>query len=203
MSTPVSYAISPIAHAKAVLHAAKYPASTVFGVFLASSSSSTDPAKVDLVDAVPIAHHWTQLVAMTETALQQLAIHCQSTKQVIAGLYIANERSNDTQIHAHTVMLATQIRARFSDACVIVLDCSNSTLASSTLPQFLLYTTNKDGRWVTAGKTRQLEVAENERTTKLVGEVKALEAIADFDDHLEDVSQDWIRNDAVVQLLSS
>lgn len=63
------------AHAKIILHAAKYPYCAVNGVLLAESSSARSVNKnhdLDILDAVPLFHHSHYLSPMAEVALTQV-----------------------------------------------------------------------------------------------------------------------------------
>ena len=67
MSSP-SFQLADLAYTKLVLHALKYPHQTVNGVLLGAPSPSVGQT-VDIVDAVPLQHHWTNLSPMMELGL--------------------------------------------------------------------------------------------------------------------------------------
>ena len=60
--------LSPLAYLKVVLHAAKYPAYTVFGLLVGTVDAASSTCTVS--DAIPLVHAWTDLSPMTEAALQ-------------------------------------------------------------------------------------------------------------------------------------
>lgn len=60
--------ISALAYLKVVLHAAKYPASTVIGLLVGTVDTATNACTV--TDALPLAHQWTDLSPMAEAGLQ-------------------------------------------------------------------------------------------------------------------------------------
>lgn len=64
MSSP-SFVVSHQAYIKIVFHAAQHPHKPVNGVLLGKSSGS----RVDVVDTVPLLHHWTSLSPSMEIGL--------------------------------------------------------------------------------------------------------------------------------------
>jgi ER membrane protein complex subunit 8/9 len=61
----VTYTLSHTAYLKIFFHAAKYPHRTVNGVLVGEEEGS----KVNIVDAIPLLHHWTHLSPMMEIGL--------------------------------------------------------------------------------------------------------------------------------------
>ncbi len=68
MSSP-SFQLADLAYTKLILHALKHPHQTVNGVLLGISSTTAAGRTVDIVDAVPLQHHWTNLSPMMEVGL--------------------------------------------------------------------------------------------------------------------------------------
>ena len=66
MSSP-SFQLADLAYTKIILHALKHPHKTVNGVLLGVHASTG--RTVDIVDAVPLQHHWTNLSPMMEAGL--------------------------------------------------------------------------------------------------------------------------------------
>ena len=60
-----SYLISDTAYSKIFLHAAKHPHASVNGVLVGKQDADT----VEIVDIVPLLHHWTSLSPMMEIGL--------------------------------------------------------------------------------------------------------------------------------------
>ena len=67
MSSPC-FQLADLAYTKLILHALKYPHQTVNGVLLGTLSQSVGQT-VDIVDAIPLQHHWTNLSPMMEVGL--------------------------------------------------------------------------------------------------------------------------------------
>jgi ER membrane protein complex subunit 8/9 len=71
MASP-TFHLADLAYAKLILHALKYPHQSVNGVLLGSSSA---PDTVQVVDAVPLQHHWTSLSPMMEIGLGMVRVN--------------------------------------------------------------------------------------------------------------------------------
>ena len=67
MASP-SFQLDDLAYTKIILHALKHPHQTINGVLLGPLSQSVGRT-VDIVDAVPLQHHWTNLSPMMEVGL--------------------------------------------------------------------------------------------------------------------------------------
>lgn len=61
-----NYSIASLAYLKLVLHAAKFPSSTCVGLLVGTVSGSS----CTITDAIPLAHHWTDLSPMAEAGLR-------------------------------------------------------------------------------------------------------------------------------------
>jgi Uncharacterised protein family (UPF0172) len=65
MSAPI-FRLDDLAYTKLIVPALKYPHKTVTGLLLGQRSSD---GPVEIVDAVPLQHHWTNLSPMMEVGL--------------------------------------------------------------------------------------------------------------------------------------
>lgn len=84
--------VSAIAYSKIILHAARYPHSSIRGFLLGKKIGSDSPPIV--VDSIP-ALHGSLLSAPIEVLLMTLDTYCADHKLQIVGLYFANERIQD------------------------------------------------------------------------------------------------------------
>src|SRR6266699_2963129 len=66
MSGP-KFHLHDLAYTKVICHALKYPHKTVNGLLLGPHPAPDAP--IDIVDAVPLQHHWTNLSPMMEVGL--------------------------------------------------------------------------------------------------------------------------------------
>ncbi|KAF8941194.1 hypothetical protein EDD21DRAFT_362373 [Dissophora ornata] len=176
---------------KPLLHAAKYPTTAVNGVFLADNTSGA------VVDAVPFFHFWNTLTPMLEVAMTQVDLHCKANGLRIIGYYEANERLDDEALSLVGQKIASQILQVTPDAFAVVI--KNANISSENIA-FLPYQF-KEGMWrVSKGAfsgQSDLFTLENASSPSLT--VKAVRdglgsKLADFDDHLENVKEDWLTN---------
>ena len=88
----VSYTISHQAYVKIALHAAKYPHRLVNGVLIGDGKGGS----VDIVDAVPLLHHWTSLSPSMEIGIDLVSVtfHCKSYRRLPK---LSHERRGTTQ----------------------------------------------------------------------------------------------------------
>jgi len=63
-----TYTLSPLGYLKAIAHCAKYPASTVVGLLVGTTSPTNSQVLIE--DAIPLLHHWTSLSMALEAGLQ-------------------------------------------------------------------------------------------------------------------------------------
>ena len=67
----ISYTVSERAYVKILLHAAKYPHKPVNGVLVGKDAGS---GAVQIVDSIPLLHHWTGLSPSMEIGLDLVCI---------------------------------------------------------------------------------------------------------------------------------
>ena len=63
----MNYRLNDLAYTKVIFHALKYPDKTVNGLLLGHRPAPD--ALIEIVDAVPLQHHWTNLSPMMEVGL--------------------------------------------------------------------------------------------------------------------------------------
>ncbi|KAF9196818.1 hypothetical protein BGZ50_007063 [Haplosporangium sp. Z 11] len=176
---------------KPLLHAAKYPTTSVHGVFLADNSSD------NVVDAVPFFHFWSSLTPMLEIAMTQVELHCKANGLRIIGYYEANEKLEDEALSLIGQKIASQIHQVNPEAFAVVIKNRN---ISSEEVAFLPYHF-KEGQWrVSKGaftESNTLFTLENESSPALAAKAVReglFSQVADFDNHLENVKEDWLTN---------
>nr|CAD7193887.1 unnamed protein product [Timema douglasi]CAD7573062.1 unnamed protein product [Timema californicum] len=178
------------AYCKMIFHAAKYPHCAVNGVLLAEDSKSKEDKKgLFILDAIPLFHLCLHVTPMAEIALTQIDHWATSAGFVIAGYYLANENLRDLSHEKMGHRIAEKIADNFSSACLVVIDNRNLTLnmdnAALCVSQFA------DGKWKPRDKS-SFSLARNSLDTAatLIQRQTYVELI-DFDNHLDDISQDW------------
>ncbi|ORX72018.1 UPF0172-domain-containing protein [Linderina pennispora] len=195
------YVVSTRAYAKAILHCAKFPSETVHGLLLTEKKDG----KIRIVDAVPVSHNWTQLTPMFDVALQQVRIYAKSQQLAVGGYYVAYEDPTDVQLSASGALLAKAVVSANEDAVAFVIDAKNlSPEASKAAFVPFVYSeaqwkeqSGAFGDTVVKGSKGASFVLENMQvlatTKKLVAE-RAEIGLVDFDEHMDNVTLDWIQN---------
>ncbi|KAJ1896612.1 hypothetical protein LPJ81_004705 [Coemansia sp. IMI 209127] len=205
------YTVSLQAYAKAVLHCAKHPWTTVHGLFLAEKKDG----RIRFVDAVPLAHNWTNLTPMFDVALQQVQQYAKAKGLTVSGYYVAYEDTKATQLSASGPLLAKALVDADESAVAFVVDAKKLAPGSSKAalvpyvfadPQWKEQSNGfaEAGKGGAAGTKGASFVLENNRilaaTRKLVDE-RAEVFVYDFDEHMDDVSLDWLQNSALSELI--
>ncbi len=118
--TPTKIQFNSQAYHKAIFHAAKYPQSSVNGIFTGFlSQNSSDQHILHIVDAFPLFHSQITLTPLLEASLLQiesLLKHQQQQQQqkseqkmMICGYYFANEHLSDETMSAFHQSVANKI----------------------------------------------------------------------------------------------
>ncbi|KAM9329087.1 ER membrane protein complex subunit 9 [Gastrophryne carolinensis] len=179
-STPV--------YVKMVLHAARYPHSTVSGVLLGHRT----PGCLTLVDCVPVCHLQLPLALSLEVALTQIDSWSALQGQVIAGFYQASAGLKDTSINCATLKAASLICEYQEDAVLILID--NARLSPSPgIPPLTVLHQNSSKQLVPMDKTLIMwgHWEETQHITRKLLKNKAYQQLVDFDNHLDDIRNDW------------
>ncbi|EGN98368.1 hypothetical protein SERLA73DRAFT_183333 [Serpula lacrymans var. lacrymans S7.3] len=194
----VSYCISHQAYLKIFFHAAKYPHQPVNGVLLGKPSSS----QILIEDTIPLLHHWTSLSPMMEIGLDLAKGHAESVGLTLVGYYQACDRLDDTALAPVGEKVAGKIAETFKETIALVID---GTKLGSGEPALIPYLTQSStSSWrryssqppaFSAGSVITLERDDSpSQAVQLVRDSKLHQKFGDFDDHLEDVTVDWLRN---------
>ncbi|KAK3570938.1 hypothetical protein QTP86_030928 [Hemibagrus guttatus] len=183
------------AYCKMLLHAAKYPHCAVNGLLVAEKQKDKKKeghgAPVLCVDCVPLFHGSLALAPMLEVALCLIDTWCKENKYVIAGYYQANDRIKDARPGQVAEKVATRILENFSNAAMIIVDNSKFNMGCST-PALSIYD-HSDNKW----KCRDPSVdpfedwTEAQKITAALLESRSYESLIDFDNHLDDLRNDW------------
>ncbi|XP_071451155.1 ER membrane protein complex subunit 8/9 homolog [Hetaerina americana] len=188
------------AYCKIILHVAKYPHAAVNGVLLAEEPKPKDGTRskdLNIVDAIPLFHLCLHVSPMAEIALTQIDHVAASSSLVVAGYYLANENLNDISTDKPGHRIADKIAENFSPACLVVVD--NRRLSLTMENTALIVSQYGDGKW----KTKDRNSVLLEGPAGVVQEAAAAllqqnrqRTLVDFDNHLDDVSLDWMNPEA-------
>ncbi|CDU26072.1 uncharacterized protein SPSC_06239 [Sporisorium scitamineum] len=200
MSTISAVSLSPLAYKKLILHTAKYPTARVFGFLLADPTSSQT---LNIVDSIPLSHHWTALAPMAEVALSLATSYASTKNLTVVGLYEAPELVAERTPSQQAGKLAEKI-ATLASKEALLLFVNNATLLDTRSHSLSAYsvpaasskgeTKPKALQGSTVALQDQSKAAELESAVRKQG---AWDKLVDFDDHLEDPSLDWLQNSAI------
>uniref|UniRef100_A0A0C9S2M4 TSA: Wollemia nobilis Ref_Wollemi_Transcript_18878_1156 transcribed RNA sequence n=1 Tax=Wollemia nobilis TaxID=56998 RepID=A0A0C9S2M4_9CONI len=205
------YEISQTAYVKLVLHALKHKASAVNGILVGKLSAShgtnndNKTETVEIMDAVPLSHGHLGLLPTMEIAIIQAEEYFASKGDglSIVGYYHANERYDDLELNSLAKKIGDHISRYFPQAPILLLD--NNLLeelpkGGTKKPVVQLYTRDASKVWRQAGSSGNIglqlvfkEPAANTILWDYVSEGKE-ELLVDFDEHLDDISKDWLNS---------
>ncbi|XP_061820169.1 ER membrane protein complex subunit 8 [Nerophis lumbriciformis] len=184
------------AYCKMILHAAKYPHNAVNGLLVAEKgkekkkeSHPHDP--VLCVDCVPLFHCTLALAPMLEVALTLIDTWCKENNYVIVAYYQANECIKDPRPNQVAEKVAARISESFSDAAIVMVD--SSRLRMSCQESIVIIYDHHEDKW----KSRDVTVdsfedwSEAQKITSALLEGRSYEDLIDFDNHLDDLRNDW------------
>ncbi|KAJ6508518.1 hypothetical protein C8R45DRAFT_967702 [Mycena sanguinolenta] len=191
------YSLSAQAYFKIFFHAAKHPHSSVNGVLVGKEAPS---GTISIVDAIPLLHHWTSLSPMMEIGLDLAGRHAESMGLMLVGYYQACERLSDTALAPVGERVAGKLKNGFKDAIALVIDGEKVGSGEPAMIPFI----SQGAGWrpytaeaaaFTTGSLFQLSSPDiPRRAIALVRDQELHQKFGDFDDHLEDVTIDWLRN---------
>lgn len=183
----VNYKVSSRAYAKMILHAAKYPHCAINGLLLTNNTSSN--STVEIVDVMPLFHQCLHVSPMAEIALLQTEALVAAENLQIGGYYAACELFQDKTVDkAPGSRIADRIAENNPNAAFIVLD--NTLIGSESKEAALNIWQNKDNHWVQSSYTVN-SLGETLDAVKLLIQRGAAKDIHDFDNHLDNLKNDW------------
>ncbi|KAF9064339.1 hypothetical protein BDP27DRAFT_1472164 [Rhodocollybia butyracea] len=189
----MNYTVGPVTYFKIFFHAARHPHLQVNGVLLGKSTSGT----VEIVDAVPLLHHWTSLSPMMEIGLDLAGKHAEELGLSLVGYYQACE-SLDTALVPVGEKVASKIKEGFGDAVALVIDGDKiGSPDHAALIPYVAQTPSSSWRPFDAGTVKPFTAGSSFSLTSPTFRLLHRK-FGDFDDHLEDVTIDWLRNRAAL-----
>ncbi|KAM3625671.1 uncharacterized protein V6R79_015907 [Siganus canaliculatus] len=183
------------AYCKMLLHAAKYPHCAVNGLLVAEKTkgkkkeSHCEP--VLCVDCVPLFHGTLALAPMLEVALTLIDTWCKENSYVMAAYYQANERTKDSRPNQVAEKVASRISENFSETAIVMVDSSRLTM-SCFEPIVHIYDYHEN-KWKNREVTYDCfeDWSEAQKITSTLLEGRSYENLIDFDNHLDDLRNDW------------
>ncbi|XP_051128512.1 ER membrane protein complex subunit 8/9 homolog [Andrographis paniculata] len=185
------------AYMKLVLHALKHRTSAVNAVVIGRSAGGG--AAVEIVESVPLFHSQIGLLPPLEIALIMIEEYYAEKGLSIVGYYHANERYDDFDLATVAKNIGDHITRYFPQAALLLLDnrkLDSLSKEKARSPVMQLYTKDASSSWKLAGSEGSNPLVLKEPTANILlldyissGKWKD---IVDFDDHLNDVSKDWL-----------
>jgi hypothetical protein len=202
MGVECRYELAQAAYVKLALHALKHPAAAVNGLLVGRLvDSAASPAVVSVVDAVPLSHqpHHLPLLPTLELALTLVEDHFAAQGLAVVGYYHANARRDDAELPAVAKRVGDHIFRYFPRAAVLLLDnekLEKVVKGNSRDAVVQLYTRDSSKSWRQAGSDGSSQLSLKEPSTNVVladhVTTKKWQQVVDFDDHLDDISKDWL-----------
>ncbi|XP_009393079.2 ER membrane protein complex subunit 8/9 homolog [Musa acuminata AAA Group] len=200
MGAECCYEVSQIAYIKLVLHALKHRSAAVNGLLLGRlRQDGGATATVEIADTVPLSHSQIGLLPALELALIQIEEHFETQGLSVVGYYHANERHDDVELGNAAKKIGDHIFRYFPRAAVLLLDNKKLERLQSSKgrdPVVQLYTRDSSKSWRQSGSdgSNQLTLKEPAANVVLLDYISSekWQEIVDFDDHLDDISKDWL-----------
>jgi hypothetical protein len=121
--------MSQPAYLKAILHAARYPASPILGVLLGRINRSAQRAlSVSIIDSLPLFHHYPVGPLIELSLLQAEAIARGQDGVVVLGVYVASEAYDRKDVSSVALKMANKMNEYNGTA--VILAVSTRTSAS-------------------------------------------------------------------------
>ncbi|XP_006652142.1 ER membrane protein complex subunit 8/9 homolog [Oryza brachyantha] len=204
MGADCQYEVAQAAYVKLALHALKHPAAAVNGLLigrLLDAGASPSAAVVSVADAVPLCHHphHLPLLPTLELALTLVEDHFAAQGLAVVGYYHANARRDDAELPPVAKRVGDHVFRNFPRAAVLLLDnmkLEEAVKVKSREPVVQLYTRDSSKSWRQAGSDGSSQLTLKEPSTNMVladhVTTKKWQQVVDFDDHLDDISKDWL-----------
>ncbi|KAK1677627.1 hypothetical protein QYE76_038475 [Lolium multiflorum] len=202
MGVECRYELAQAAYVKLALHALKHPAAAVNGLLVGRvADPAASPAVVSVADAVPLSHqpHHLPLLPTLELALTLVEDHFAAQGLAVVGYYHANARRDDADLPAVAKRVGDHIFRYFPRAAVLLLDnekLEKVVKGNSRDAVVQLYTRDSSKSWRQAGSDGSSQLSLKEPSTNVVladhVTTKKWQQVVDFDDHLDDISKDWL-----------
>ncbi|KFP27908.1 ER membrane protein complex subunit 8, partial [Colius striatus] len=155
------------------------------------------------VDCIPLFHGTLALAPMLEVALTLIDSWCKENSYVIAGYYQANERVKDASPNQVAEKVASRIAEGFNDTALIMVDNTKFSM-ECVEPAIHVYELHEN-KW--RCKDPHVDFCEDwteaQRIAASLLDSKSYETLVDFDNHLDDIRNDWTNpeiNKAVLHL---
>uniref|UniRef100_A0A7C9DI11 MPN domain-containing protein n=1 Tax=Opuntia streptacantha TaxID=393608 RepID=A0A7C9DI11_OPUST len=201
MTGELRYEIAQTAYIKLVLHALKHTTSAVNGVLVGRFDAGK--GVVEISDAVPLFHSThIALLPSLEIALMQIEEHYGGQGLTLVGYFHANERFDDYDLNNVAKNIGDHICRYFPQAAILLLDNRKMEAllkVKDLSPVVQLHTRDEYKHWKLAKSEEKDRLAMKEPAANVMLldyiSTQKWQNIVDFDDHLNDISKDWLNPD--------
>lgn len=182
------------AYSKMILHAAKYPHCAINGVLLAKSDRkrNVNSGLISVSDCIPLFHQIEGLSPMVEVALAQIETRSAAAGLYICGYYHANRSLRDTSVNIFSQRIADKVAELSPNNQAILVTLDNRRLGLVLETPALIAQMAFDGKWRSCA-TKNIHLDEDTlAVTSALLQKKTYKDLADFDNHLDDLTQDYL-----------
>jgi hypothetical protein len=194
-SNDLKYEVTQNAYIKLVLHSLKHPTSAVNGVLIGRISNDT----VEITDAVPLFHSQIPLLPQLEISLILIEEYFSAKGLNIVGYFHANERSDEFELGGVAKNIGDHITRYFPQAAILLLDnkkleALKKSKGSGAVVQLYVRDASKNWKLVPSDVNNRFSLKEPSANLILLDYISSekYKDIVDFDDHLDDISKDWL-----------
>ncbi|KAI4307840.1 hypothetical protein L6164_030977 [Bauhinia variegata] len=197
MGGDLKYEIAQNAYIKLVLHSLKHKTSAVNGILIGRVSQEN--GIVEISDAVPLFHSQIGLLPQLEISLILIEEYFSARGLNIIGHFHANERFDDFGLGGVAKNIGDHICRYFPQAAILLLD--NKKLEAlkkskdrSAIMQLYVRDASKNWKLIQSDGNNGLTTKEPSANLVLLDYISTekWDQIVDFDDHLDDISKDWL-----------
>ncbi|KAF2299989.1 hypothetical protein GH714_006573 [Hevea brasiliensis] len=194
----LKYDMSQNGYIKLVLHALKHNSAAVNGVLLGRSTDDV----VEITDSVPLFHNHLGILPPLEISLIMIGDYYSAQGLGIVGYFHANERSDDAELGNVAKNIGDHIYRYFPQSAILLLDKKKLEAlpkGKDRSPVMRLYTRDATKNWKLARSDRGNRLILKEPAANIVlldfVSSEKWQHLVDFDDHLDDISKDWLNPD--------
>ncbi|CAL0330389.1 unnamed protein product [Lupinus luteus] len=197
MGSDLKYEVAQNAYIKLVLHSLKHPTSAVNAILIGRVSPSNDA--VEVTDAVPLFHSQIGLLPQLEISLILIEEYFSAKGLNIVGYFHANERSDEYELGGVAKNIGDHICRYFPQAPILLLDnkkleALKTSKDSGAIVQLYVRDAYKNWKLVQSDGSSRFSLKEPSANLVLLDYISSEKwnDIVDFDDHLDDISKDWL-----------
>merc|ERR1719309_18666 len=200
------------AFCKIMMHCAKYTCSSLNGVLLARRDEMRNGRPARVCDVVPLFHLSPGLTPMLEVALPLIEKEVENSGLVLAGFYHAHDNIEDTSLDVFTRRIADKMVDNQPGAIILTVDSSQLSSDMTGARYGLILRQHVDGVWKTTNscdnnddivdssslssaamlRIGDSDSASSRRCAALLIKKRLFRDLVDFDNHLDDLTQDYL-----------